>query len=196
MRSRRAQSVTIRDVAREAEVSIATASRALNGMDNVTEETRERILKAARRLRYVPHSGARLLSTRRTRTLGLILPDPHGEDFPEIIRGAGAAARARGLQLLLSSSHHDHEAVAGVIRSMRGRVDGLMIMSPDVDSRVLADNLTDDLPVVLLNVRSLTTVSAKIADLSRRALEQLIQLIDGPDAGQALQPHSDPGALR
>lgn len=192
MRSRRAQSVTIRDVAREAEVSIATASRALNGMDNVTEETRERILKAARRLRYVPHSGARLLSTRRTRTLGLILPDPHGEDFPEIIRGAGAAARARGLQLLLSSSHHDHEAVAGVIRSMRGRVDGLMIMSPDVDSRVL----TDDLPVVLLNVRSLTTVSAKIADLSRRALEQLIQLIDGPDAGQALQPRSDPGALR
>jgi LacI family transcriptional regulator len=153
MRSRRAQSVTIRDVAREANVSIASASRALNGMENVTEETRDRILEAARRLRYVPHSGARLLSTRRTNTLGVILPDLHGEFFSEIIRGADAAARVRGMQLLLSSSHDDGAAVAGAIRSMHGRVDGLLVMSPHVDAHVLTDNLSDDLPVVLLNTR-------------------------------------------
>jgi LacI family transcriptional regulator len=153
MRTRRGRSVTIRDVARAAKVSVASASRALNGMANVTEETRDRILAAARRLRYVPHSGARLLSTRRTDTLGVILPDLHGEFFSEIIRGADAAARVRGLQLLLSSSHEDGDAVAGVIRSMRGRVDGLLVMSPHVDAHVLADNLSADLPVVLLNTR-------------------------------------------
>lgn len=156
MRSRRAQSVTIRDVARAANMSVATASRALNGMDNVTEETRERILETARRLRYVPHSGARLLSTRRSDTLGMILPDLHGEFFSEIIRGADAAARGHDLQLLLSSSHDGVAAVTRALRSMQGRVDGLLVMSPHVDAGVLADNLSDALPVVLLNMRGHT----------------------------------------
>lgn len=151
MRRTRAPTVTIRDVAREAEVSVASASRALNGSASVTEATRERVLGAARRLRYVPHIGARILSTRRTHTLGVILPDLYGEFFSEIIRGADMAARARGQHLLLSSSHADAEAVAAVIRSMRGRVDGLLVMSPHVDAEVLADSLADDLPMVLLN---------------------------------------------
>jgi LacI family transcriptional regulator len=151
MKPERARNVTIRDVAREARVSVASASRALNGSDSVTEAMRERVLGAARSLRYVPHSGARILSTRRTNTLGVILPDLHGEFFSEIIRGADVAARERGLHLLLSNSHADADAVAAVIRSMRGRVDGLLVMSPHVDAQVLADSLADDLPMVLLN---------------------------------------------
>jgi LacI family transcriptional regulator len=144
--------VTIRDVARAANVSIASASRALNGLDNVTPATRDRILEAARLLRYVPHSGARLLSARRSDTLGVILPDLHGEFFSEIIRGADLAARGHGLQLLLSSSHAEAAAVTRALRSMQGRVDGLLLMSPHVDAGVLADNLSDDLPVVLMNI--------------------------------------------
>ena len=151
MRPERARNVTIRDVAREAQVSVASASRALSGSGSVTEATRERVLVAARRLRYVPHSGARILSTRRTHTLGVILPDLYGEFFSEIIRGADLAARARGQHLLLSSSHADADAVAVVIRSMRGRVDGILVMSPHVDAQVLAESLADDLPMVLLN---------------------------------------------
>jgi LacI family transcriptional regulator len=145
--------VTIRDVAREAGVSVASASRALNGLANVTDATRERVLGAAARLRYVPHTGARTLSTRRTDTIGVMLPDLHGEVFSEIIRGADLAARERGLHLLVSTSHGDAVEAAAAMRAMRGRVDGLLLMSPHVDAPLLADNLADDLPTVLINTR-------------------------------------------
>ena len=85
---------TIKDVARVAGVSVASVSRALNGHDNVTDETRQRILEAAGELRYVPHAGARSLITRRTQTIGVLLPDLHGEFFSELIRGIDSAARA------------------------------------------------------------------------------------------------------
>jgi LacI family transcriptional regulator len=98
---------TIKDVARAAGVSVATVSRALNGADNVLPGTRQRILDAARELRFTPSGAARSLITRRTDTIGALLPDLHGEFFSEIIRGIDQAARARGLHLLVSSSHGD-----------------------------------------------------------------------------------------
>ena len=143
--------VTIRDVARAAEVSVASASRALNGMVNVTPATRERVLGAAQRLRYVPHTAARALSTRRTDTIGVMLPDLHGEFFSEVIRGADQAARARGLHLLVSTSHGDATEAESALRAMRGRVDGLLLMSPHVDVHLLADNLVAGFPTVLIN---------------------------------------------
>lgn len=87
--------VTIRDVAREARVSVASVSRALNGHASVTAQTRERIAEIAKRLRYVPHSAARSLITKRTQTIGALLPDLYGEFFSELIRGIDLAARAR-----------------------------------------------------------------------------------------------------
>ena len=116
--------VTIRDVAREAKVSVASVSRALNGNSNVTDSTRNRILKVAARLRYIPHSAARSLITRRTHTIGALLPDLFGEFFSELIRGIDLAARARGLHLLVSSSHGDADEAAAALRAMQGRVDG------------------------------------------------------------------------
>jgi len=132
---------------------VASASRSLNGLANVTESTRRRVLGAAQQLRYVPHTGARTLSTRRTDTIGVMLPDLHGEFFSEIIRGADLAARERGLHLLVSTSHGDSAEAAAAMRAMRGRVDGLLLMSPHVDASLLADNLADDLPTVLINTR-------------------------------------------
>jgi LacI family transcriptional regulator len=145
--------ITIRDVAREAGVSVASVSRSLNGLANVAPMTRERVLGAAAKLRYLPHTAARALSTRRSDTIGVMLPDLHGEVFSEIIRGADLAARARGLHLLVSTSHGDAVEAAAALRSMRGRVDGVLLMSPHVDASLLADNLADDLPTVLINTR-------------------------------------------
>jgi len=143
--------VTLRDVAREARVSIATVSRVVNGHGNVTDATRARILSVAERLRYVPDSAARSLSTGSTNTIGVLLPDLYGEFFSEIIRGIDQAARRRGLHLLLSGVHGSADEAALAIRSLKGRVDGLLIMSPYADSAFLADHFADDTPAVLMN---------------------------------------------
>ena len=145
--------VTIKDVAKAAGVSVASVSRALNGHENVTDDTRRRIVGVAKRLRYMPNGTARSLITRRTHTIGAVLPDLHGEFFSELIRGMDSAARARGLHLLISSSHGSASGVGEVMRAMRGRVDGLLIMSPHADADVLADNLPTTLPTVLMNTR-------------------------------------------
>ena len=145
--------VTIRDVARQAQVSVASASRALNGHRSVTPGTRKRVLDAARDLDYVPHLGARSLSAGRSNTLGVVLPDLFGEFFSEIIRGIDYAAHRRGLQLLLSNMHGDAEETAAAIRAMRGRVDGLLVMSPEIAPEVLSRNLPGGLPAVVLGSR-------------------------------------------
>lgn len=142
---------TIRDVAREAGVSVATVSRVLNDSGAVREETRRRIEDVARRLRYTPNSAARSLSTRKTRTIGVLLPDLHGEFFSEVIRGIDQVVQAAGWHLLVSSSHNEQAAIEAALRAMRGRVDGLLVMTPDLDPHALAANLPEQLPVVLLN---------------------------------------------
>ncbi|TLY60659.1 MAG: LacI family transcriptional regulator, partial [Gammaproteobacteria bacterium] len=156
---------TIKDVAREAEVSIATVSRVINGLGNVTDVTRARILGVAARLRYVPDSAARSLITGRTHTIGVLLPDLHGEFFSEIIRGIDQAARSRHLHLLLTGTHDSAAEAALAIRALRGRVDGLLIMSPHADAAFLAANLDPDTPTVLMNTRvSRRTHSAIVVD--------------------------------
>jgi LacI family transcriptional regulator len=148
---RHGSEASIKDVARKAGVSIASVSRVMNDHDNVRQETRERVLAAVRSLRYVPHIGARSLITQRTSVVGVLLPDLYGEFFSEIIRGIDAGARQRGLQLLLSSVHGDGAEVAAAIRTMRGRVDGLLVMSPHVDTALLDRNIPSTLPLVLIN---------------------------------------------
>ena len=144
-------SVTIREVAREASVSVATVSRVLNGKGPVHPETERRIRKAAKLLRYIPHGGARSLITRKTSTLGVLMPELYGEFFSELIRGIDVCARRAGYHLLVSSSHSDRGETEEMIRAMRGRVDGLVVLSPDVRPNVLKANLPDKFPVVLLN---------------------------------------------
>jgi LacI family transcriptional regulator len=146
-----AKAATIRDVAERAQVSVASVSRVLNGSDAITETTRRRVLDAVEYLHYVPHVGARSLSTSRTDTIGVILPDLYGEFFSELIRGMDLAARAHGKHLIVSSSHGDTEETLSALRSMRGRVDGMIVLSPHVRAANLAADVAGRTPVVLMN---------------------------------------------
>ncbi len=143
--------VTIRDVARAAGVSVATVSRVFNDSGPVHAETRARIRDVARELRYTPNSAARSLITAKSNVLGVLLPDLYGEFFSEVIRGLDQTAQRHNYHVLLSSAHETQARVEAAMRAMRGRVDGLIVMSPDLDERVLAANLPESLPVVLMN---------------------------------------------
>lgn len=145
------KAATIRDVAERADVSVASVSRVLTGAGPVTDATRKKVMEAVEALQYVPHSGARSLSTSKTQTIGVILPDLYGEFFSELIRGMDVGARVLGYHLIVSSSHDDAEEASAAIRSMRGRVDGLIVLSPHLDAANLATSMAGRLPILLMN---------------------------------------------
>jgi LacI family transcriptional regulator len=142
---------TIRDVARAARVSVATVSRALNDSGPVHDDTRRRVHDAAENLRFTPHGAARSLITSRTSTLGVLLPDLYGEFFSEIIRGIDRGAQRAGYQLLLSSARNARDEVHGAFRAMYGRVDGLILMAPDVELAEMFAQRRDGTPIVFIN---------------------------------------------
>src|SRR5437764_300443 len=144
---------TIRDVAKRAQLSVATVSRALNGFENVSEQARERITAAVAELGYVPHAGARSLSLARNNAIGVVLPDLHGEFFSEIVRGMDREASRRGYLLLLSNLHYGGPQAANALRAMRGRVDGLVVMAPHLEAEELSGALPKGLPSILINTR-------------------------------------------
>src|SRR5262245_21685637 len=139
---------TIRDVARRAQLSVATVSRVLNGLDNVSDRARERVSESVRELGYVPHAGARSLSLARTNAIGVVLPDLHGEFFSEIVRGMDREASRHGYLLLLSNLHGRKQQAALALQAMRGRVDGLVVMAPQLSEPDLAQALPAALPAL------------------------------------------------
>ncbi len=171
---------TIRDVAREAGVSIATVSRVFNDSSLVSERTSRIVREVAARLNYWPNGVARSLITSRTHALGVLLPDMYGEFFSEVIRGIDLAARRNGFHVLVSSSHADSEALAEALRSMSGRIDGVMVMAPDVDAPSAIRGFSHHVPVVLINpgqeVEDCDTISVANVDGAREMVGHLIAL--------------------
>ena len=155
-------SITIKDVARLADVSVATVSRVLNASAPVRDHTRDRVLQVARELHFAPNGAARTLKRRQASALGVILPDLYGEFFSELLRGIDLEAQRAGHALLVSSSHHDARGVAVAVRAMRGRVDGLLVMAPDVSPASLASVLPDGLPTVCLNAPPIKGATAAV----------------------------------
>jgi len=170
--------VTIKDVAREAGVSVATVSRVWNEAAFVSTATRQRVAAVAARLGYSPHGAARSLITRTTHALGVLLPDLYGEFFSEIIRGIDHTAQAAGYHILVSSSHDSKDEIDAALRSMRGRVDGLIIMSPDLEARRTLQTLQGSFPVVLLNggaeAKSFDTITIENHEGAREMTRHLI----------------------
>ncbi len=193
---------TIRDVARASNVSIATVSRVFNDSPLVSEETRQRVTDVAARLGYWPNGIARSLITSRTHTLGALLPDLHGEFFSEVIHGIDLAAREKGFHLLVSRSSTSADELTSALRSMRGRVDGLIVMAPDVDASSALRQSAGQVVTVLVNpevaLPGLHAVSIDNTDGARAIVRHLLSLghrriatITGPahniDARQRLE---------
>ena len=113
--------VTLSDVAREAGVSLATASRAINGSASRTvgAELRDRVLAAAARLRYTPDANAQAMARGRTTSLGLLVRDIGDPYFSTIAAGVAQAADAAGLQLTLAASQRDPAREVELVHLLR-----------------------------------------------------------------------------
>lgn len=166
--------VTIRDVARAARVSVATVSRVQNASSLVTDATRRRVRRVAERLGYTPHAAARSLSTRRTSSIGVLLPDLYGEFYAELIRGIDQTAQRRGYHLLVASSHNDKATIEAALQAMRGRVDGLILMSPAPGAHVPVRELPEHFPVVLLNCNASGRAFDSIVLANRRGAYEMV----------------------
>ena len=103
--TRRSSSVTIRDVAREAGVSVATVSRYINKNAPISTEVADRLQIVLTELRYVPHAAARNLASRKTRVIGLLLNNLHNDFFVPLLNGVEAVVREKGYNLIVATYH-------------------------------------------------------------------------------------------
>ena len=145
---------TIRDVARRAEVSIATVSRVLNDTCPVAEDKRHRVLDAVQALGYSPNPAARSLLKQETGGLGVLLPYVWGEFFSEFLVGVDQAAQENGFFLLIAASHRSETDLKSALQSMHKRVDGLLIMATEVPAEAVQALMPADIPAVFVNTQS------------------------------------------
>jgi LacI family transcriptional regulator len=146
--------VTMEQVAREAGVSLMTVSRVVNNRDGVSQATRERVQAIIERLGYRPSDIARGLVTRRTATIGLVVPDVANPFFSEVARGAEHVAYEEGYNVFLCNTEEDTQRELGVLCSLEEkRVDGIVLCSPRLEEEQLEKALTRYPAAVLVNRR-------------------------------------------
>ena len=145
---------TLRDVATAAGVHPATASRALNPGTRllVSEDTARRVSEAADRLGYRPNPVARSLRTRRSHTIGVLIPDLNNPLFPPIVRGIEDRLAEHGYVALLGNTDADLTKEQLVFDQLRARhVDGFVLATATAGSPILAEAAESDVPLVLVN---------------------------------------------
>ncbi len=144
--------IDIHKVALKAGVSIATVSRALNNSELVKPDTKAKIQKIVEDLNYIPNPIARSLSKQSTETIGVVLPDLVGEFFMDFIHSIDEEAYKRNWHVLISSSHSQRNLIETLIELMgSGRVDGVILMAPQIQdgiSKIISKSKT---PVILVN---------------------------------------------
>jgi LacI family transcriptional regulator, galactose operon repressor len=144
--------VTIRDVARQAQVSVATVSRALTSPDLVRAATRERVLAVAADLGYQPNLAARGLITGKTGNIGIVVPDLNNPFFTGVLKGVQNQARLASHAVFVADSDEDPAAEEQLVRAMAKQVDGVILCSPGIEEQQVRE-LAEATTLVLLNRR-------------------------------------------
>ena len=142
---------TLEDVARRANVSTATVSRALNTPDRVREETRLRVQEAVRELGYTPNFGGQALASRRTNTIGAVIPTMDNAIFAHALQVLEEALAREGVTLLVATSQYIREREEAQVRALMGRgVDGLVLIGAARDRAVYDLLQKREVPYLLL----------------------------------------------
>ena len=167
-----AKSATIRDVAKAANVSPATVSRAFVRPEKVDDATRERVLKTAAQLDYKPNKAARSLITGLTGNIGIVVPDLTNPFFPAIVRGIQARAEELGFASLLVDTGEDAEKEAAAAARLAQQVDGLILCSPRMEDDALIQ-LAAAHNIVMIN-RELLKIPAVTID-NQGGIEKVVE---------------------
>jgi DNA-binding LacI/PurR family transcriptional regulator len=177
--TKRSSSVTIRDVARQAGVSVATVSRYINRNAPVSTEVAERLSQVMIELRYVPHAAARHLASRKTRVIGLLLNNLHNDFFVPLLNGVEAVVRKKGYNLIVATYHansrNDMPPPIGPHNT-----DGLLVFSDGLMDEDLANLTASGFPMVLVHRTAppsinIPSVTVENLEITQKLVEHLIQ---------------------
>lgn len=175
--------VSIKDIARVADTTHSTVSRALRDSSLISEATRERIQRLAREMGYTPNAVAQSLQTKRTDSIGLVVTSIADPFFAGVVKGVEEVAQPLGFSVFLNASHNDPDQEIQVIETFhRRRVDGILVASSRIGSNHLDRLARIDVPVVLINSEAeedsdfLHSVTVDDQAGAREAVEYLIEL--------------------
>ncbi|MBE9390177.1 catabolite control protein A [Vagococcus salmoninarum] len=144
------QTITIYDVAREANVSMATVSRVVNGNPNVKPATRKKVLEVIDRLDYRPNAVARGLASKKTTTVGVIIPDVSNIYFSSLARGIDDVATMYKYNIILANSDGNDEKEVNVLNNLLAKqVDGVIFMGHHITDAIRGEFSRSKTPVVL-----------------------------------------------
>ncbi|UUX34377.1 catabolite control protein A [Fundicoccus culcitae] len=144
------QTITIYDVAREAGVSMATVSRVVNGNPNVKPSTRKKVSEVIERLDYRPNAVARGLASKKTTTVGVIIPNVTDLFYSSLARGIDDIASMYKYNIILANSDENREKEVQVLNTLLAKqVDGLIFMGSTIDETILKELRRTTTPVVL-----------------------------------------------
>lgn len=169
--------VTIKDVAKEAQVHMSTVSRAFSMPHRLRPETRIKVLEAARRLGYRPSRVARALTTGRTHNIGFIVADIANPFFPPMIKAAEHAARARDYHLFIADASEDPAIETELVGALAKQVDGVVLCAPRIANAKI-ERLSEDIPIALVNrkMAGVPSVTMDVVQGARTAIEHLLEL--------------------
>lgn len=194
--------ITIYDVAREAGVSMATVSRVVNGNPNVKPTTRKKVLAAIERLGYRPNAVARGLASKKTTTVGVIIPDISSLFFSELARGIEDIATMYKYNIILCNSDNRLEKELQLINTLlEKQVDGLLFLGSEIKEDHLQTLSTAAVPVVLAATRDADNILPSVTiDHFQAAYDATKALIERGHKRVAILsgPQTDPlgGLLR
>lgn len=172
--------ITIYDVAREANVSMATVSRVVNGNQNVKPATRQKVLAVIERLDYRPNAVARGLASKKTKTVGVIIPDISNVFYAELVRGIEDIATMYRYNIILTNSDQQPIKEAQLLSTLLSKqVDGVVLMSDQLSDELREEMKRSSIPIVLagtLDQASDTpSVNIEYHEAAVEAVERLIR---------------------
>jgi len=168
--------MNIREVARLAKVSTATVSRTINGSDKVTPKTKERVQRAIEELKFYPNTWARALGSGRSSLYGLIISDITNPFFPELVKSFEDIAVQHGQEVLVANTNYDPVRMeVCVSRMLQRKVDGVAIMTSEMEERLITEFESREIPLVFLDTGHVRALASNIVVDYAAGLEAAVE---------------------